>query len=69
MKQKYWRFKNLKIDRGLHTKGCPWVISSFHYLDSKTKLTTLVETMKNQTKTLSKKLLTPATSNKFKMYY
>ena len=50
MKQKYWRFKNLKIDRGLHTKGCPWVISSFHYLDSNKELSAeeVVEELKDK---------------------
>lgn len=50
MKQKYWRFKNLKIDRGLHIKGDPWVIASFHYLDSDKELTVdeVVEELKDK---------------------
>lgn len=49
MKQKYWRFKNLKIDRGVHIKGGVRAITFFHYLDSNKELTTeeVVEELKD----------------------
>lgn len=49
MKQKYWRFKNLKIDRGVHIKGGVRAITFFHYLDSNKELTAdeVVEELKD----------------------
>lgn len=49
MKQKYWRFKNLKIDRGVHLKGGAYAITFFHYLDSNKELTAneVVEELKD----------------------
>lgn len=49
MKQKYWRFKNLEIDRGVHLKGGAYAITFFHYLDSNKELTAdeVVEELKD----------------------
>lgn len=49
MKQKYWRFKNLEINRGVHMKGGARAITFFHYLDSDKELTAdeVVEELKD----------------------